>query len=198
MGPDNPGVPMQPADIMKRFRVLGILVMAVALFEGPSGAQEENKKAIELPDNAEHREVISEWLEGKLPSLVKQYQHFHAHPELSFQEFKTATAIAKVFESAGFAVTSGVGRTGVVGVMENGEGPTLLIRGDMDALPVIEETGLEYASQIRLKDAEGKTIGAMHACGHDVHITMLLGMAPLLSELRDHWSGTVVLVAQPA
>jgi hippurate hydrolase len=141
---------------------------------------------------------VAQWLDQRNPDLVKAYKHFHANPELSFQELKTAALIGKELDKAGYEVTTGVGRTGVVAVLKNGEGPTLLIRGDMDALPIIEETGLDYASKVLVKQPDGTEVGAMHACGHDVHCTMLFGIGPLLADLREHWSGTVVLIAQPA
>ena len=106
--------------------------------------------------------------------------------------------LAKALRAAGYEVDQGVGGTGVVAVLKNGDGPTLLVRGDMDALPVVEETGLPYASKIKLKAADGTTIGAMHACGHDVHTTMVVGVGQALAELRGQWQGTLVLIGQPA
>ncbi len=158
----------------------------------------QETKPIDLHPKGSHPKAVSDWLDSRLGGLVEVYKHFHSHPELSFQELKTATMIGKELEKCGFEVTSGVGRTGVVGVLKNGEGPTLLIRGDMDALPIVEETGLEYASKVIVKQTDGPAVGAMHACGHDVHCTMLFGIGPLLADLKDQWSGTVILVAQPA
>lgn len=169
--------------------------LAFLFLAGPAGAQDQR---VDLRPSNAHREAIDGWLGEHLDGLVDAYKHFHSHPELSFQELKTAAMIAKELEKAGYAVTTGVGRTGVVAVLENGEGPTLMIRGDMDALPVIEETGLDYASKVRVKRPDGTEVGAMHACGHDVHCTMLFGIGPMLADLRDHWQGTLVLVAQPA
>jgi amidohydrolase len=145
-----------------------------------------------------HAKAVSGWLDEHLPGLVETYKHLHANPEISLGELKTATLLAKEWEKSGYEVTSGVGRTGVVAVMRNGDGPTVLIRGDMDALPVIEETGLPYASKVMIKKPDGTTVGAMHACGHDVHVTMALGTGRLLSDLREQWSGTVVMIGQPA
>ncbi|MEM7015555.1 MAG: amidohydrolase, partial [Verrucomicrobiota bacterium] len=143
-------------------------------------------------------DAVENWVDSHLEEIVDTYKHFHANPELSFMELKTSARVAKSWEAAGYEVKSGVGRTGVVGVLKNGEGPTVLIRGDMDALPVVEETGLPYGSKVEVKRPDGSTVGAMHACGHDVHITMIVHMAEMLAELRDHWSGTIVMIAQPA
>ena len=161
-------------------------------------AQDPSGKEIRIELHPERRTAIKQWVDGRLDGLVATYKQFHANPELSLQEFKTAAAISREWEKAGYEVTLGVGKTGVVGVLKNGEGPTLLIRGDMDALPVIEETGLDYASKVRVKNRDGTDVGAMHACGHDVHCTLLYGIAPLLADLKSHWKGTVVLVGQPA
>lgn len=126
------------------------------------------------------------------------YRHLHAHPELSFQEEETAALVADELEAAGFEVTTDVGGTGVVGVLRNGAGATALLRADMDALPVLERTGLDYASVATTIDRDGATIPVMHACGHDVHVTCLLGAARELSSDRSRWNGTLVVVFQPA
>ena len=138
------------------------------------------------------------WVDEHLPGLVETYRHLHAHPELSFAEYETAGIVATRLRASGYSVTEGVGGTGVVGVLANGDGPTLLIRGDMDALPVVEETGLPYASTVQVATSDGGTVGVMHACGHDVHTTVLLGVGGALGALRDRWAGTLVLIAQPA
>ncbi|MFE5603395.1 amidohydrolase [Streptomyces coelicoflavus] len=121
--------------------------------------------------------------------LADFYQDLHRHPELSMSEHRTASRLAERLRAAGLEVTEGVGRTGVVGVLRNGEGPVVWLRGDMDALPVQEETGLAYAS---------RTPGVMHACGHDLHMTWLAGAAEALASARDAWSGTLVVIGQPA
>ncbi len=185
---------------MKIFIATLIISLLGPLSPSPVRAQDADKSAkkFDLRADDAQRRAVSSWLDDHLARLVDAYKHFHSHPELSFQELKTATMIANQLEKAGFEVTRGVGRTGVVAVLKNGDGPTLLIRGDMDALPVIEETGLDYASQVKVKQADGTEVGAMHACGHDVHCTMLFGVGPLLADLREHWHGTLVLIAQPA
>lgn len=154
--------------------------------------------AIPMRVSANQTTAIKDWVKRHLADSVKTYKHLHANPELSFEEFKTGALVADAWEKAGFKVTRKVGRTGMVGVLKNGPGPTVLIRGDMDALPVTEKTGLPYASKVMIKRPDGTTIGAMHACGHDVHSTMISGMGQMLMDLRKQWSGTVVLVAQPA
>ena len=126
------------------------------------------------------------------------YKHFHRNPELSLYEFETAARMAEEFAAAGYEVTSEVGGTGVVGVLQNGDGPTVMIRGDMDGLPVVELTGVDYASRVTTTDELGRRVPVMHACGHDIHITNLIGVARKLSNMRESWRGTVVLVAQPA
>ena len=130
--------------------------------------------------------------------MEELYLHFHSNPELSLYEFETAARMAEEFAAAGYEVTPEVGGTGVVGVLRNGEGPTVMIRGDMDGLPVKELTRVPYASTVTTVDEQGRTVPVMHACGHDIHITNLIGVARKLVSMRDSWSGTVVLVAQPA
>ncbi len=126
------------------------------------------------------------------------YRDLHSHPELSHQEQRTAAAVAKRLRSAGYDTHEGVGGTGVIGTLRNGDGPTVLLRADMDALPVIETTGLPYASTATATDADGNEVPVMHACGHDVHVTCLLGAAELLADGAAHWSGTLVVLFQPA
>ncbi|WP_448808133.1 amidohydrolase [Agromyces bauzanensis] len=130
--------------------------------------------------------------------LAAIYRDLHAHPELSFQEHRTAGIVAGALEELGLAVTTGIGGTGVVGVLENGGGPTVLLRADMDGLPVEEATGLPYASTARGTDPDGNDVPVMHACGHDVHVTCLLGATERLVADRASWSGTLVALFQPA
>ncbi|WP_347813899.1 amidohydrolase [Allobranchiibius sp. GilTou38] len=126
------------------------------------------------------------------------YRHLHQHPELSHQESATAARVDERLRDSGYDVTTGIGGTGVVGVLRNGDGPRVLLRADMDALPVEEDTGLDYASTVTTTDAEGDTVPVMHACGHDVHVTALLGAAALMAAARDQWKGTLVALFQPA
>ncbi len=141
---------------------------------------------------------VSDWLERNLQGLVTLYRDLHARPELSLQEEATARLVAGELRRAGYEVSEGVGGHGVVAVLANGAGPTLLLRGDMDALPVTEETGLEYASKVVAVQADGREVGVMHACGHDVHTTNLVGVARMLALGKAEWAGTLIVLAQPA
>ncbi len=165
-----------------------VLVVLVAV----SAATLCRAAAAESPAGAD------EWVEANLASLIELYHHLHQTPELSLQEKETAARFAAELKSAGLTVTTGVGGYGVVGVLENGPGKTLMLRTDLDALPVLEETGLPYASQVRTKDDRGATVGVMHACGHDLHITNLVAVARNLASHREAWSGTLVAIGQPA
>lgn len=130
--------------------------------------------------------------------LEQLYLHLHKHPELSFFEKNTSRRMAEELRSLGFEVTENIGGFGLVGRLRNGSGPTLLIRADMDGLPVIEETGKEYASKVTTTDELGRTVGVMHACGHDVHMTVWVGAARMLASMKDQWKGTLIFVGQPA
>ncbi len=133
-----------------------------------------------------------------LESLTKLYKHLHANPELSFLEKETSARMAKELSALGYSVTAEVGGYGVVGVLENGPGPTILVRADMDALPVLETTGLPYASTARATDITGEEVPVMHACGHDIHMTVWVGAAQQMASNQDQWSGTLVFMGQPA
>lgn len=132
------------------------------------------------------------------PAAQATYIDLHEHPELSTHEIRTAQKMADALRKLGFEVTTEVGGTGVVGVLKNGPGPTVLIRTDMDALPVLERTGLSYASKVVAKDDSGHEVAVMHACGHDLHMSSWLGTATLLSQNKNRWRGTVVMMGQPA
>jgi amidohydrolase len=137
-------------------------------------------------------------LDAIYPDLEALYRDLHASPELSLQEEKTSATLADRFRRLGYKVTEKVGGYGVVAVMQNGKGPTVLLRADMDALPVEEKTGVPYASKVTAKGPSGTIVPVMHACGHDVHMTSLVGAATLLARGQERWRGTLVLVAQPA
>jgi hippurate hydrolase len=144
--------------------------------------------------------------EAELPSLLTIYKDIHTHPELSTQEQRTSALLAKELKAVGCDVTENVGKYqkpdqkcfGVVGVMKNGDGPVVLVRTDLDALPVQEETGLPYASTVVTKNEKGDDVHVMHACGHDAHVSMIIGVARSLAKLKDQWHGTLVFVGQPA
>ena len=138
------------------------------------------------------------WFSEYADSLVELYRHLHQNPELSLHEEETAARVAKELRDVGAKVTTGVGGHGVVGVLKNGPGKVLMLRADTDALPVAEQTGLPYASKVRTPDARGATVGVMHACGHDVHMANLIGVARYLATHREGWSGTLMFVFQPA
>jgi amidohydrolase len=137
-------------------------------------------------------------VEIDMPSLMELYRDLHANPELSFQEFRTSAKLAAEAKRLGFAVTEKVGQTGVVAVLKNGPGPVVMIRADMDGLPVIEQTGLAYASKVKGVSKSGLETGVMHACGHDTHMTSWVGTARQLVANKDKWAGTLVMILQPA
>ena len=150
-------------------------------------------------------QTIPSFVNSETPALVDTYKDIHAHPELSHFEARTSGILAAAMRDAGYTVTERVGRYpdgsqayGVVGILKNGAGPTLMIRADMDALPIVEETGVPYASHVTMKDRAGQMVGVMHACGHDVHTTVMIGTARALVAMKSQWHGTVILVGQPS
>ena len=142
--------------------------------------------------------LASDILDREYPSLELLYRDLHSHPELSGQEQWTSGRLAQELQDAEYSVTRGIGGTGVVALLHNGEGPVLMIRADMDALPVREETGLPYQSLVRMRDSRGREVDVMHACGHDLHMTALVGAARMLAALRSSWQGTLMLIGQPS
>jgi amidohydrolase len=167
-------------------RRLALLLLALPAFASAQSAAPATDAA------------ASRFVDKELPRYLELYRNIHAHPELAFQEQQTSALVARELKRSGYSVTSNMGGFGVVGVLKNGPGRTLLIRGDMDALPVAEETGLPFASSVRAKDETGQAVSVMHACGHDVHVANLLATAAFLAEQRAAWSGTLLIVAQPA
>ncbi len=141
--------------------------------------------------------VVLANLTGALPELEAVYKDIHAHPELSMQETRTAGIAADHLRKSGFEVTTGVGKTGVVGILRNGDGPTVMLRADMDALPIREATGLPYASSVTATGPDGKTTPVAHSCGHDMHVACLIGATSLFAKSRDSWHGTLMAVFQP-
>lgn len=166
-------------------RILGIGLAALAL-SMPAVAQDRG-----VPD-------LGGDVQKQMPSLMAIYKDLHANPELSFMEVRSAGILAAEARKLGFAVTEKVGGTGIVAVMKNGAGPVVLVRADMDALPVVEQTGLAGASKVRVTTKEGVETGVMHACGHDTHMTAWIGTARLMAANKDKWSGTLVMIGQPA
>ncbi|TWT31118.1 N-acetyldiaminopimelate deacetylase [Posidoniimonas corsicana] len=174
-------------------------LLAIALIAAPASANAAEAVA-DAPAAAESSSAaqIDGWLDANLPGVVRLYKELHQSPELSYEEEQTAARLAKEWRAAGLEVAAGVGGHGVVGLLENGDGPTLMLRCDMDALPVIEETGVPYASQVRTTDKRGAVVGVMHACGHDIHMANMTGVVRWAAANRDAWSGTLMVIAQPA
>ncbi len=171
--------------MLRRFSLLSLLLFMPGARAG----------AAEPPDMAQR---VTQGLQGLYPELDALYRQLHQTPELSTQEEKTAAKMAERLRALGFTVTQKVGGHGVVGVLRNGPGPTVMLRTDLDGLPVEEKTGLPYASKATAKDASGQSVPVMHACGHDVHMTVWVGTATLLARAKDQWRGTLVMVGQPA
>jgi hippurate hydrolase len=170
------------------------LLLGAAVLSAPARAGDEVKATYRTDLAA----AVDQLVERNLHDLLSYYKDLHSHPELSLQEKESARKIAEHLKAAGYDVTTNVGGHGVVAMLANGPGPTVLIRADMDALPVVEETGLPYHSTVTATGSDGQTVGVMHACGHDVHQTCLVGTARALMATRDRWSGTVMIIAQPA
>ena len=173
-------------------RIVSITLLVGFLIEGVSSAHAQ--------------QPLDKLIDQEIETLVSTYKTLHAAPELSHREQKTSAFLAQALRSLGYTVTEHIGKYdrpewvgyGVVAVLKNGDGPTVLVRTDMDALPVEEKTGLPYASRVRTKTDAGQETSVMHACGHDIHITSLLGTAKLLTEIKDQWHGTLILIGQPA
>ena len=140
---------------------------------------------------------LKQSVQNDIPHLEKIYQHLHQTPELSKFEFNTAKFLAKELKQYGFDVTEGLAKTGVVAILKNGNGPTVMLRADTDALPVLERTGVTYASTATMVNEAGESVPVMHACGHDMHMTVLLGTAKQMVKYKDNWQGTLILIAQP-
>ncbi len=143
-------------------------------------------------------EPVNKWVEAALPKLLEDYRWLHTHPEVSFKEEETARYVAKQWRDAGFTVTEKVGGHGVVAILKNGDGPTLMLRTDLDALPVSEQTGLPFASKQTVLTDSGTSSGVMHACGHDMHMSSVIGAARYLAAHKQDWRGTLMLIGQPA
>jgi hippurate hydrolase len=175
-----------------------VLLLPIALIAPRPNAADPPKPAADTAWVKPALALVDAKVDAELKNLLELYTHFHTNPELSLQEVKSAARLAEELRALGFTVTEKVGGTGVVGVLKNGPGPTVLVRADMDALPVTEQTGVPYASKVRTKNRDGADVGVMHACGHDVHMTCWVGTARVLTQLKDQWSGTLVFIGQPA
>ena len=183
-------IPFLPAQMLLPAGVFLCSLAMQFVLNRPMSAEEKTpaelaKKVGSLVDQDEKR-------------LLEIFLHLHTHPELGFQEVQTAALVAKEFKDLGYETHTGIGKTGVVGILKNGPGPVVMFRSDMDALPVLEETGLPYASRATGTSSSGSLVPVMHACGHDAHVAFLIGVAKVMAELKGTWSGTLVLIAQPA
>lgn len=191
--------------IFRQFVILGLAVTNLAVCGGEVGSPLTAKKPAQK-DNARSENgavkdrlaLVDKKLDAEIDHLVALYQHLHSNPELSLMETKTAARLAEEMKKLGYEVTEKVGGNGIVAVMKNGPGPVVLIRTDLDALPITEQTGLAYASKVKMKDWNGNEVGVMHACGHDIHMSCWIGTARVLASMKDQWSGTVVFMGQPA
>jgi amidohydrolase len=172
--------------------VFAIPLAESARSEPPVAPKKDN------PALSERVAAINKLVTGDYDRLDKLYKHLHSHPELSLQEEQTAARLTSELKELGFEVTEKIGGHGIVGIFKNGKGPTILVRTDMDALPVEEQTGLPYASKVRARDKNGNDVGVMHACGHDMHMTCWVGTARTLVALKDQWQGTLLFLGQPA
>lgn len=159
------------------------LIATVLLFSVGAGNPEDSK--------------LSNWIESDIPYLIDFYERTHQNPEISLQEERTAKSLTSELRKVGFEVTEGVGGYGIVGILKNGEGPTILYRTDMDALPMYEKTDLPYASKVKIIHNDSET-GVMHSCGHDMHMTSWVGTARAMANNKEDWSGTLMLIGQPA
>jgi hippurate hydrolase len=190
----------------RRLATLVVLTSVLAVSGGeprpaepPKAAQPDPKAPAAAPKWVKERLAeVDKKINGEIQDLVALYQHIHSHPELSLMEVNTAKRLAEEMRKAGYEVTEKVGGNGIVAVLKNGPGPVVLIRTDMDALPIIEQTGVPYASKVKVKNRDGVEVGVMHACGHDIHMASWVGTARVLAAMKDKWSGTVVFIGQPA
>lgn len=182
------------------FSVPAFLMAFAVLFGCIAGrvAADDAKPNAAVTSSADQPHDVSHWLDQRITQVLQLYTWLHTHPELSFEEKETAAKLAGLWREAGFDVTERVGGHGIVGVLKNGDGPTVMLRTDMDALPVTEQTPVPYASTRTVTRPDGSSTGVMHACGHDIHMTNLTTVLQWLAEHRDAWSGTMVAIGQPA
>jgi amidohydrolase len=178
--------------MMRLLRLFTITIFAVTCMAGMSLGQDANSKMLKLVPEV-HKAV-----DADAERVQEIYKDIHEHAELGFMETRTAGVVAKELRALGFDVKTEIGITGVVGILKNGEGPVFMFRGDMDALPIEEKTGLPYASKVRVTNLDGVEVPVSHMCGHDAHTTWAVALAKAMTKLKDKWSGTLVLVAQPA
>jgi len=182
---------MQPPQQKDSWQMRTCILLAVLALGQPAASA--------LGEGAKERsDAVKQRLAADYERLEALYKHLHAHPELSLHEVRTSARLAQELKEIGFEVTERVGGYGVVGVLKSGDGPTVMVRTDMDALPVIERTGLPYASKVRTRDRNENEVGVMHACGHDMHMACWVGTARVLAGMKERWKGTLVFIGQPA
>jgi amidohydrolase len=179
----------------RRKRLLAWMLALTLLVLRPSAGAERTRAEGEAKERSA---AVKQRIAAEYERLEALYKHLHGNPELSLREARTSALLARELKEAGFEVTERVGGYGVVGVLKNGAGPVVLVRTDMDALPVVERTELPYASKVRVRDKNENEVGVMHACGHDMHMACWVGAARVLANLKDRWKGTLVFIAQPA
>lgn len=180
--------------MLSRFILSGTVLGILVTWPNPA----DSRFPVEQSKRNQQLNLVQSTIDKQINELEELYRHLHAHPELSLQEEKTAARMAREIKDLGFEVTQNFGGHGVIGVLRNGKGPTVMVRTDMDALPVIERTGLPYASTVRAIDKQGNPVGVMHACGHDMHMSCWVGTAKNMVAMKDQWQGTLVMIAQPA
>lgn len=178
--------------MIKLLRIFPLFVFAVTSMVSTGFARDVNSQMVKLLPEA-HKAVDAE-----AKRVNEIFKDIHQHAELGFMETRTAGIVAKELRALGFDVKTGIGITGVVGILKNGKGPIFMFRGDMDALPIEEETGLPYASKARVTNLDGVEVPVSHMCGHDAHTTWVIALAKAMTKLKNKWSGTLVTVAQPA
>jgi hippurate hydrolase len=188
----------QPPVRLLLLAVLTALFLGVASRVPPSDSWADEPRKPESDTLKERMAGINDKIAAELPDLKALYENIHSHPELSLQEEGTSARLARELKALHFEVTTDFGGHGIVAVLHNGKGPTVLVRTDMDALPVVEQTGLPYASKVRTRDKNGNDVGVMHACGHDMHMTCWVGVARVLTSMKDRWQGTLIFIGQPA
>jgi amidohydrolase len=194
----TPGCSRFKIKILMKSSLLCIVIGFLSLVDVTASARAESPTSIDRKVGSSSSEAVTSFLDSNREAIEAHYVWFHSHPELSFEEKETSARFADTMRTHGFEVTTGVGGYGVVAILENGEGPTVMMRTDLDALPVSEQTPVPFASTVMAKSTSGSTTGVMHACGHDVHMTSALTVSHFLASHRELWSGRLMVIGQPA
>jgi len=179
----------------KTLRFLGFSLALWFLLVGPTLGENRTRST---RDDRDRTVMVKKRVDGDYAYLEALYKHLHSNPELSLKEARTSARLARELREVGFEVAEYIGGYGIVGILKNGDGPTVMVRTDMDALPVVERTGVPYASKVRTRDKNENEVGVMHACGHDVHMAVWTGTARTLASMKDQWKGTLMFIGQPA